>query len=61
MYYLKNDEGEFLKNINTSEGVIEFTPNKKEAKPYLNGEWFATTELEFIKFHFEEDENVATL
>ena len=35
--------------------VIHFTDHPSEAKQYTN-EWFADTDLEFIKFHFKDNE-----
>ena len=56
-YYLKNEEkGLYLKNIDTENETIEFTRERKDAKKYDSGEWFATTELEFAQFHFPTEE-----
>lgn len=57
---LKNDKEQYLKEINTANQKVIFTNNKNEAKTY-SGEWFAETELEFINFHFKEQEDVKTL
>lgn len=35
--------------------VLHFTDHPSEAKQYTN-EWFADTELDFIKFHFKDNE-----
>lgn len=56
-----NDNGKtYLKEVDTKDMVIHFTDHPSEAKQYSN-EWFADTELEFIKFHFKDNENVKQL
>lgn len=50
---LRNKYNEFLKDIDTQDGNIEFTDDKKEAKTY-NTEWFATVESEYVSYHFNE-------
>lgn len=44
----------YLKAVNTAEETLEFTDNVNDAINYTNGEWFADTELEFVKFHFKD-------
>lgn len=56
-----NDNGKtYLKEVDTKDMAIYFTNHVSEAKQYSN-EWFADTELEFIKFHFKDNENVKQL
>ena len=55
MSYILGNGKKFLKEINTEDMVLHFTDNPSEAKPYSN-EWFADTELDFIKFHFKDNE-----
>lgn len=53
--YLKvKGKDTYLKAVNTAEETLEFTDNVNDAIDYKNGEWFADTELEFIKFHFKD-------
>lgn len=59
-HYLKNDEGLYLKEIDSVNTTITFTESTFEAKTY-NGDWFADTELEYVKFHFKDKEEVKTL
>lgn len=55
MSYILGNGEKFLKEINTEDMVLHFTDNPSEAKQYSN-EWFADTELDFIKFHFKDNE-----
>lgn len=55
MSYILGNGKNFLKEINTEDMVLHFTDNPSEAKQYTN-EWFADTELDFIKFHFKDNE-----
>lgn len=55
MSYILGNGKKFLKEINTEDMVLHFTDNPSEAKQYSN-EWFADTELDFIKFHFKDNE-----
>lgn len=55
MSYILGNGKKFLKEINTENMVLHFTDNPSEAKQYTN-EWFADTELDFIKFHFKDNE-----
>ena len=64
---LKNDDGEYIKTIDTANGKLEFTHNPSEAKNY-NGmmggaEWSSNNEKEFIIFHFKDEyqDKVTTL
>lgn len=52
-YFLRNEEGEYIKEIDTANHKLEFTTDIEEAKNY-QGTWFAETELDFLKFHFKE-------
>lgn len=60
-YVLKNADGLFLKSIDSANTDITFTNKASEAKVYNGGEWFADTELEFVKFHFKDRPEVKTL
>lgn len=55
MSYILGNGKKFLKEINTEDMVLHFTDNPSEAKQYTH-EWFADTELDFIKFHFKDNE-----
>lgn len=55
MSYILGNGKKFLKEINTEDMVLHFTDNPSEAKQYSN-EWFSDTELDFIKFHFKDNE-----
>lgn len=55
MSYILGNGKKFLKEIDTEDMVLHFTDNPSEAKQYTN-EWFADTELDFIKFHFKDNE-----
>ena len=59
--YLKNDEGLFLKDIDSVNSEVTFTDNIMEAKNYHGGDWFADTELEYVRFHFKDKDEVKTL
>lgn len=52
---LKNDDGLMIANIDRVNAKIEFTTNPTEAITYNQGDWFATTELEYLKFHMGKD------
>lgn len=54
-YRLKNENNIFFKDFDASKETIEFTSKKADAKTYPNGEWWAQTELDFLKFHFGND------
>lgn len=60
-HYLRNDEGQFLKEIDSVNSEITFTDKMEEAKFYGGGSWFAETELEYVKFHFKDRKEVETL
>jgi len=47
------DKPIYFKKYDGLTGEIEFTPNESEAKKYPN-DWFATTELSYLKFHLPE-------
>lgn len=55
MSYILGNGEKFLKEVDTKDMVLHFTDNPSEAKQYTN-EWFADTELDFIKFHFKDNE-----
>mgnify|MGYP000127449011 CR=1 FL=1 len=55
MSYILGNGEKFLKEVDTKDMVLHFTDNPLEAKQYTN-EWFADTELDFIKFHFKDNE-----
>ena len=55
MSYILGNGKKYLKEIDTENMVIHFTDNPSEAKQYTN-DWFADTELDFIKFHFKDNE-----
>lgn len=59
--YLKNDNGIYFEDVDSATGEITFTDNVARAKNYTNGSWFADTELEYIKFHFKDREEVKTM
>ena len=50
---VKNKD-EYLKSIDTKNGKIEYTNDKRQAKVYSDM-WFSDTEIDFIKFHFKDD------
>ena len=52
-YFLRNDDSVYVKDVDTANCLISFTENVNEAKKY-DGEWFADTELEYLKFHFKD-------
>lgn len=58
--YLKNDDGIYLKDIDSVNTEIFFTSDRQEAKDYP-GEWYADTELEYVKFHFKDKDEVKTM
>ena len=60
-YFLKNDEGIYLKDIDTANGEIFFTKNIEEARNFTNGSWFSDNQLEFIRFHFKDREEIETM
>ena len=52
---LKNEKGVMIKSIDTANTKLELTTDPKEAFNYVNGEWFAKSELEFLQFHYKEE------
>ena len=48
------NKDEYLKSIDTKNGTIEYTNDKRQAKVYSDM-WFSDTEIDFIKFHFKDD------
>ena len=52
---LKNENGVMIKSIDTANTKLELTTDPKEALNYVNGEWFAKSELEFLQFHYKEE------
>ena len=52
---LKNENGVMIKSIDTANTKLELTTDPKEAFNYVNGEWFAKSELEFLQFHYKEE------
>jgi hypothetical protein len=52
---LKNENGVMIKSIDTANTKLELTTDPKEAFNYINGEWFAKSELEFLQFHYKEE------
>lgn len=60
MPHILSNGKKYLKEVDTKDMVLHFTNHVSEAKHYSN-EWFADTELEFIKFHFKDNENVKQL
>lgn len=55
MSYILSNGKKYLKEVDTKDMVIHFTDYPSNAKKYTN-EWFADTDLEFIKFHFKDNE-----
>ena len=55
MSYILSNGKKYLKEVDTKDMVIHFTEYPSNAKQYSN-EWFAETDLEFIKFHFKDNE-----
>ena len=55
MSYILSNGKKYLKEVDTKDMVIHFTDNPSNAKQYST-EWFADTDLEFIKFHFKDNE-----
>jgi len=53
-YFICNDNGEYVKSLDTENHTLEFTNDINEAKNYVSGSWFAETELDFLKFHFKD-------
>lgn len=60
-YFLKNNNGTYLKEIDTANGEIFFTNDIKEAKNFTSGSWFSDNQLEFIKFHFKDRQEIDTM
>ncbi len=60
MSYILSNDKKYLKEVDTKDMVLHFTDYPSEAKHYSN-EWFADTELEFIKFHFKDNETAKHL
>lgn len=52
---LKTNDGIMIKSIDTANTTLELTTDINEAYNYVNGEWFAKSELEFLQFHFKKD------
>lgn len=52
---LKTNDGVMIKSIDTANTTLELTTDVSEAYNYVNGEWFAKSELEFLQFHFKKD------
>ena len=52
---LKTNDGVMIKSIDTANTTLELTTDINEAFNYVNGEWFAKSELEFLQFHFKKD------
>ena len=52
---LKTNDGVMIKSIDTANTTLELTTDVDEAYNYVNGEWFAKSELEFLQFHFKKD------
>ena len=48
------NKDEYLKSIDTKNGKIEYTNDKRQAKVYSDM-WFSDTDIDFIKFHFKDD------
>ena len=66
-YFLINNDGEYLKKLDTANSKLEFTTDINEAKNYYNdpggGQWSSDNERHFLNFHFKDDygEKVTTL
>lgn len=59
--YIKTANGSnYLKNINTKDEKVEFTSNEDEAFEYSSS-WTAEADIDFLKFHFEDDKKVQDL
>ena len=54
MSYILSNGKKYLKEVDTKDMVIHFTDYPSNAKQYSH-EWFADTDLEFIKFHFKDN------
>ena len=46
----------YVKEVDTANQKLEYTNDINEAKVYET-EWFAQTELEYLMFHFESEQN----
>jgi len=57
-YFLCNDDGVYVKSLDTANHKLEFTNDINEANNYTGGTWFAETALDFLKFHFKEHKDV---
>ena len=55
-----NDKNLYIKDIDTANHKLEFTEDPNEAKMYEGG-WYADVALDFIKFHFKNEEKVKAL
>lgn len=57
-YFLQNNDGEFIKTLDTANGELEFTNDFREARNYKGrpggGQWDAENEKYFICFHFKD-------
>ena len=60
MSYILSNDKKYLKEVDTKDMVLHFTDYPSNAKQYSN-EWFADTDLEFIKFHFKDNETAKQL
>lgn len=59
--YIKTANGDnYLKCIDTKEEKVEFTKNESEAMEYTSS-WTAEADIDFLKFHFENDKKVQDL
>lgn len=54
MWHLKNNDGLYVKDIDTANKLLTFTEDKDEAKEWGDGHWYAQADLEFIQFHFQD-------
>lgn len=52
---LKTKDGVMIKSIDNANTKLELTTDIKEAYNYVNGEWYAKSELEYLQFHFKKD------
>ena len=51
---IKVGDNEWIKSIDRTNGVIEFTTNENEAYDREDGDWYTRAEVDYIKFHFAE-------
>lgn len=52
---LRNKDGVMVKNIDRVNCTLELTTDIEEALNYVQGEWFAKTELEYLQFHMGKE------